>query len=325
MRRAEQPPSPRPTPVGLRCEQQTGARDQDRHAEAVRLEVRERVDRLREVVQEVIEVHPDVGDREQAEVALPLEELGERREGIAALRWASRTGSGCTRRRRRSKEARRARGRSTVARPWFGQCWRCTSLPLDQRPRRPAPELDDGLRLEHQGVERDGEGERSARQERRTSEQTDQPGPLPAPQLDEAGERQDRGDEMSGVPDTAAGGHPQDLRREAEQDRQPKSIDQTRDADPPEQHPAQADAARGEQGVDPGLDLVGADRAKDRDDRHQRDRRERRERHVEPTVHDDHVVRAGLEPEPRAAVEECVGQVEEVATAGVVAAGSRSQ
>ena len=46
----------------------------------------------------------------------------------------------------------------------------------------------------------------------------------------EAGEREDRRDEVAGVPDAAARGHPQDLRREAEQDRQPQPIEEARDA-----------------------------------------------------------------------------------------------
>ena len=58
-------------------------------------------------------------------------------------------------------------------------------------------------------------------------------------------------------------------------------------------------------------------RPDDRDQRHEDDGRERRERNVEPAVPDDHVVRPGLERQPRAAVEERVGEVEEVAPAGV--------
>ena len=58
-------------------------------------------------------------------------------------------------------------------------------------------------------------------------------------------------------------------------------------------------------------------RPEDRDERHEDDGRERRERDVEPPVSDDHVVRSGLERQPRAAMEERVGEVEEVAPAGV--------
>ena len=65
----------------------------------------------------------------------------------------------------------------------------------------------------------------------------------------------------------------------------------------------------------PDLVHVGVDRPDDRDERHQQDRRERRERHVEPAVDDDHVIRAGLEVEPGASVEERVREVEEVAPA----------
>src|SRR3954454_23697721 len=46
-RRPEQPPGAWPSPVGLRGEEQTRARDQDRHPETVGFEVRKRVHQLR--------------------------------------------------------------------------------------------------------------------------------------------------------------------------------------------------------------------------------------------------------------------------------------
>ena len=96
------------------------------------------------------------------------------------------------------------------------------------------------------------------------------------------------------------------------------AVDQPPDADPAEQPPAQADARRGQERVDhrtpPGRPSTAPD---ERHERHQGDRRERRERHVEPAADDDHVVRAGLEGQPGPAVEERVGEVEEVAAAGV--------
>ena len=170
---------------------------------------------------------------------------------------------------------------------------------------------------QHQGVERDGECERGPRQECRAGQETDQHGPLPTPQLDEAGERQDRRDQVARVPDAAARRHPQDLGREAEQDRQPDPIAPADRPDPAEQPPAHADAGAGEEGVDPGFPLVGRDRPDERDQRHQRDGRERRERHIEMAVDGDDVVRAEDDVQPRSTVEERVGEVEEVATAGV--------
>ena len=51
----------------------------------------------------------------------------------------------------------------------------------------------------------------------------------------------------------------------------------------------------------------------DRDERHQGDRRERRERHEDVAVLEDHVLGAEADVEPGPAVEEGVGEVEEVA------------
>ena len=92
------------------------------------------------------------------------------------------------------------------------------------------------------------------------------------------------------------------------------------DSDPAEQHPAQADAARREEGVDPGLELIRCGRADERDDRCQRDGRERCERHVIVTADDDHVVRPGREGQPCPPMEEGIREVEEIASPGVEAA-----
>ena len=81
----------------------------------------------------------------------------------------------------------------------------------------------------------------------------------------------------------------------------------------PSSHQRHPDRRRGEDRVDRGLEVVGGDRPDDRDERHERDRRERRERHEDLAVLDDHVVGAGREVHPDAAVEEGVGEVEEVA------------
>ena len=44
-----------------------------------------------QVEEEVVEVHRDVGEREQPELALALEEGGQRRQRVARSRAASRT------------------------------------------------------------------------------------------------------------------------------------------------------------------------------------------------------------------------------------------
>ena len=73
----------------------------------------------------------------------------------------------------------------------------------------------------------------------------------------------------------------------------------------------------------PDSQLVGGDGPDDRDERHEEDRRERGERHVAAAVDRDDVVRADRADgqagrvEPGPAVEEGVGEVEEVAVLGV--------
>src|SRR5690349_19189959 len=63
--------------------------------------------------------------------------------------------------------------------------------------------------------------------------------------------------------------------------------------------------------------MVGGDRPDQGDERQQSDRRERGERHVVAAVDGDDVVRTERGRKPCASVEERVGEVEEVATAGV--------
>ena len=84
-------------------------------------------------------------------------------------------------------------------------------------------------------------------------------------------------------------------------------------------HQASSSAERRETGVDPRLPVVGGLGTRQRHERHQHDRRERRERDVDlATRAIDHVERAGDPVDEHPAVQERVGEVEEVATAGVV-------
>jgi hypothetical protein len=115
------------------------------------------------------------------------------------------------------------------------------------------------------------------------------------------------------VPHAATEGDPPERRAECEQDDQPEAVGEPNQAEPPEQDPAQPDRAAGQHGVDAGLELVRRDGPGDRNERHEGDRREGRERDVEPRAVLDDVVRTRPEIEPRAAVEEGVGKVEEVA------------
>ena len=125
------------------------------------------------------------------------------------------------------------------------------------------------------------------------------------------------------MPHAAAGRHPPDLGREAKERDEPEPIDERAHAQATQQPPAEADVGRREGGVDPGLPLVGRDRADDRDEGHEEDRGEGGERHVPAAVDRDDVVRADRTDRqagrvvPRPAMEEGVGEVEEVAVLGV--------
>ena len=122
------------------------------------------------------------------------------------------------------------------------------------------------------------------------------------------------------MPDAAAGRDPQDLRREAEQQADPEPVQEVVHAHPAEQPPAHPDPARRQQGVDAGFDLVRLEGADERDQRHEGDGRERRERHIEVAVRDDHVLRPEADVQPGVAVQERIGEIEQVAARRVVIA-----
>ena len=67
--------------------------------------------------------------------------------------------------------------------------------------------------------------------------------------------------------------------------------------------------------------LVEPGRSEDRHDRGEHDRRERGERHVDPAVDDDVVPRTERPVEVQPAVQERVGEIEEVGPAGVELVG----
>ena len=238
------------------------------------LEEREVPDERRQVEQEVVAgSSPMCDEREQALLALLLEERRQRRERIAGLERSTRTGPGCRRRRRRSTaatpSASRTHARQRDRAPRRAIVRRAARL--DRRTRRP--------RIEQQRVERDREGQRRPGQERGPGQQPDQQRPLPAPQLDQAGRGQDRRDEVAGVPDAAARRDPQDLGREPEQER-PASRGRPgggrRSGRASIQHSPTLAAAR--TALMPGSTWSALDGADDRDQRHEGDRRERRER-----------------------------------------------
>ena len=120
------------------------------------------------------------------------------------------------------------------------------------------------------------------------------------------------------MPDPAPGRHPQDLGREPEQDGQPEPV--RRAARPRSGRAATSTSRRptaARSALIPDSTWSAVTGPDERDDRHERDRRERRERDVEAATDRDDVVRPEPDVDRRPAVEERVGEVEEVAAPGV--------
>ena len=113
---------------------------------------------------------------------------------------------------------------------------------------------------------------------------------------------------------------PQDLGREPEEDRQSTGGRRSR-ATPmrPRSHQHRPTPVAARIALIAEFPLIRADRADDGDQRHEDDRGEWRKRHVVAAVDRDDVVRPELELEPRPAVQERIGEVEEVAAAGIEA------
>ena len=213
---------------------------------------------LRQVEQEVVDVHRRCGRARTGRARAAPRGTRAGSPARSPTPRATRSGPGCRRRtRRRGQDAEAEADPAAPVAP--------TGRPTRRTHRRRRSTGDAGRR-DRASARRTGWRRRAAHGSgtppRRAAPMSH--GPLPAPQLDEADEGQDRRDELAGVPDAAAGRDPQDLRREAEQDRQGEPVDQPPDADPAEQHPAQPDTGRRQDGVDPRLDLVGADRARGR-------------------------------------------------------------
>ena len=176
-----------------------------RHAQAVGPEVRERArSSVGRWTEQVVEVHRDVGEREQPLLALRLEPVGQRRQRVAGLeRRAEPVGVVPEEERERRQEADDQR-RPTGA----------TGAPRASRDRPFAPARAAGA---PQRDRRARERQRRPGEERGADEQAHQERAPLAEQLgQQSSVRIDR-DEVAGVPHAAAGRHPPDLGPEAQQ------------------------------------------------------------------------------------------------------------
>src|SRR5438132_2676090 len=122
---------------------------------------------------------------------------------------------------------------------------------------------------------------------------------------------------MARVPDAAARGDPPDLGAETEQNREPDAVGDTANADPAGENPHDPDVDRGEGGVDDGLPRVGGPGSHQGHERQDEERGERRKGDVEAIADGYHVELAEGVDQPRPSMEEGVGEIEEVAVAGV--------
>ncbi len=167
--------------------------------------------------------------------------------------------------------------------------------PVPQRDRRPE------------------EGDRRPGEERRTDEEAQEDRALLAEQLGQDQHREDDRDEVAGVPHAATRRDPPHLRPEAEQQDEAEPVPQAGDADPARDPPCEQQPDRGQGGVDARLPRVGVLCPHGRDQRHQDEGGERGERDIDAARGAvDHVVRAKRSIDPHPAVEERVGEVEEV-------------